>query len=233
MAFNNIESTCPNIFLLWQNHDATCFCEHCRRGKLHHIGHESVQMLREMIVNRLITERQRRANALFEITKTQILYGKQYKDKCLAGTRYTNFKCWAKTQPYYHNYVTGTSVRQKEFTRHCEHINSASICFDKWDTIVSNLTDPRITHINARTLSVENLAHAVTIEWCLYYNSKCGGAPVTGDEENLYLMSDVDDIFRCILQNGILDRINHDPKVAASFGKQLSLRMIRYCRDNS
>ena len=234
MAFFNIETTSPNVFLMSQDHDGTCFCEQCRTARLAGLSTKSIQLLRRDVMNSLPTQKKTKENTLFATTLKEIVAGKEYKNRCLLGTRYSNFASWAKTQPMYHRFSTSNNfARQKEFKDHCKYINDAAICFDNWNTIITNLTDQRITHINARTFPVGNFAHAKSMEWCLSYNIKCGGArpdDIGNVGLDIYNQTDVTRIFRKIVDDGILDQIEHDPKTCASFAHQLSLRMIRYCR---
>ena len=68
-------------------------------------------------------ERETRAMAVFEVTKEQIIIGKLYKDTCMATTHLKYFKCWAKKQPFYAEFVNGDIKQQKEFNDHCKLVN--------------------------------------------------------------------------------------------------------------
>lgn len=237
MAFHNIETTSPNHFLSLQDHDhATCFCERCRSGKLNLLANKTIQRLRRDVLTTLPTQKNVKENSVFETTLQEIVNGKEYKDRCLTGTRYSNFGSWAKKQPMYHRFAHSESyARKKEFTDHCAYINDAAICYENWDEIVSNLTDRRMTHINARSFPVENFAHAKSLEWCLSHNIKCGGKRLDDGQTplDIYNQSDVARIFGKIVDDGILEQMEYDPKTCASFAHQLTLKMIRYCRIKS
>ena len=75
--------------------------------------------------------------------------------------------------------------------------NEAAYCFDKWGLIVGNLTDKRMSSIDAHTFSVSKFYRASNIDWCLEYNEKVrrkersqGGLP--------YSEGQIDDIFQHI-----------------------------------
>ena len=89
-TFNNNETYARNLFLSVQFHDAKCFCMQCRTQKLTDIANanQDFNQLRHQVLNVIPNERQARSDAVFEITKRQILFGKLYKEKCLEGTGY-------------------------------------------------------------------------------------------------------------------------------------------------
>ena len=116
---------------------------------------------------------------------------------------------------------------KKEFERHCADVNEATYCFDNWELIVSNLTDKRMSSIDARTFSVRKFYRASNIDWCLEYNEKVcrkersqGGLP--------YSKGQIDDTFQHIV-SGIFDDIDHDPKLASGIGDRLQRKMTSYC----
>lgn len=164
MAFYNIETKYPNTFLLLKNHDHSCFCNPCRRRRFNAVENSGEQTLRTKLVVGLPNERRARSMAVFEVTKEQIIIGNAYKESCIATTHLKYFKCWAKIQPYYQEFVNGDKTQRKEFDDHCKLVNNASTCFKNWEKIVENLTDRRMTAINARTFSVEQFSNAVSID---------------------------------------------------------------------
>ena len=88
-----------------------------------------------------------------------------------------------------------------------------------------------MTAIDARNFSVQNFADAISIDWCIDYNQKCGRRRGRRGER-LYSREQVDNIFQHIVDSGILSDIDFDEQVAASIGNQLSLKMIAHCRRN-
>ena len=135
MAFYNDETVLPNLFLTEAFHDIRCFCPPCRQRKVAAIADKREASLRQALTEEIPNEREARSCPLFEVTKKQILYGKLYKDVCLANTRYRYFKCWAKRQQAYQPYVNGDRARKVEFDRHCKLVNDAAFCFDNWEKI--------------------------------------------------------------------------------------------------
>ena len=130
--------------------------------------------------------------------------------------------------------MDGSTRSKNEFDEHCDFVNNAASFAENWETIIKNLTDERITNIEAKTLSVECFARAASMSWCLYYNTKCGTRviiPSPSDEET-YSPDDVENVFRCIVNSGVLGKIGHNPIVAASLMKSVTLKVIRHCNDN-
>ena len=164
MAFYNEETRFPNLFLAETLHNAECFCPPCRQRKVAAIDDKREASLHRALVDDIPNERQARSCALFEVTKKQILYGKLYKDICMANSHLTYFKCWAKRQPVYQPFINGDKARKQEFDKHCQLVNEAAYCFENWELIVSNLTDRRMTAIDARSFSVAYFAAAGSID---------------------------------------------------------------------
>ena len=152
-----------------------------------------------------------RLHKLYETTLQKIVYGKAYKLSCLLNTRYKYFKSWAKDQPRF------ARLPMEEFNRICSRVNQASAIYDKWDTIVKNLTDRRMMHIDARRLSIGQLEDAKDFSWCLRHNE---GNRKKGkhDGDTPYPLDKYDQIFQDILRTGIMDDIDHDPSIAAIIG---------------
>lgn len=223
----------PNLFLLEQNHihNENCFCRLCRQRCADAIiGPQRVKdYLRNLITHDLPLEREGQSDAVFKTTKQQIVLGKVYKDECLSDNTYRYFKSWAKQEPVYQPLVNGSNKQQKEFKRHCQHINETSYCFENWEKIVSNLTDSRMTYIDARNFSVHYFYLSASIDWCLEYNEKV--SPKERSRDGLpYSSAQIDDIFHHIVDSGILQDIEHDPRLAAVIGGQLQRKMTSYCR---
>ena len=227
-TFNNNETFARNFFLSVQFHNLECFCLPCRNRKLTDLGNANrdLTLLRHKVVNIIPDERQSKSEAVFEVTKRQIILGKLYKDRCLAGTGLKLFKCWAKKQPYYRPYVEGNNQQKKEFSRHCDLINHAAHAFEHWEKIVENLTHPMIKCIDARCFSVEYFYKAVSFSWCIEYDRKISGGSGKKSDENLYTRADIDDIFQHIVNTGILDDV--DASQASCIGQQLERRCVAY-----
>ena len=152
-----------------------------------------------------------------------------YTKTCLLNTTFKYFRCWAKEQAEYLPLINGTKKQQNEFSRHCCEVNDAAYCFANWEIIVSNLTDQRMAAIDARNFSVHYFREAASIDWCLGYNEKVRRKGKSkGDPP--YSSAKVDDIFNHIINSGILDDIEHDPKLAAGIGEHLQRRLTSYCR---
>ena len=221
----------PNFFMkiIECNTAARCFCEQCRVNKLEQLtllgAQKGIGWLKTTCLDNLPIGRAKRSNKVYETTLQQILRAKAYKQACLQGTGYTYWKPWAKKQPQFQ------MMDPKRFEQDATFIREANYAFDNWDKIVENLTDPRMSSIDARTFSVNYFYRATKIEWCLSYNETVRPkAKLTEDEELPYTQAKMDQIFEYIVGTGILDDINHNPKLAAGIGESLKMRMTRHCR---
>ena len=154
--------------------------------------------------------------------KKLIVQGKAYKEFSLEGTNYKYFKCWAKNQPEFRE------LSEKQLSKFTDKVNEASWVFNNWPVITSNLTDRRITDIDARRLSVNQFYRAGNIDWCLSYNETLRKKGKS--DEPLYPDEKFDEIFNTVLQSGILQDIDHDPKLAAALGERIKMKMITHCR---
>ena len=63
MAFNNIETFQPNLFLRICFHDAACFCPTCRSGKLRAITNRSQASLRRVMITEIPDDRRARCES--------------------------------------------------------------------------------------------------------------------------------------------------------------------------
>jgi len=231
MAFHDMETFNPNFFLLVTQHDATCFCLPCRNRQVQAIGDKREASLRNALLQVIPNERRNRADMLFQETMKQIVYGKLYKDVCMATTTYKLFKCWAKKQPIYIPYAEGNATRRREFNLHCKLVNDAAFVFQHWETIVDNLTDWRMDSIDARTFSVGYFAKAYSINWCVEYNQKVKNRCSKKSDEKHYSKDDINGIFQHILSTGILD--NADMGIASAIGQNIERLCVDYARRNN
>lgn len=219
-----------NLFLLKLDHeDETCFCGECRARRFNEISVEGVVNIKAMCLDILPFGREKKANIVFRTTLLQILYGQAYKEACLAETTYVYWKSWAKTQPEFEYLVNGSDQRKREFDDLASEITEAASVFHSWDKIIENLTDYRMTSIDARTFSVHMFYRAKSIDWCLGYNEKLRKkSKLVG--ELPYSQEKVEDIFTYMINSGIFQDIKHDPKLAAGIGEALQRKMTSHCR---
>ena len=117
----------PNTFLLENTHDSTCFCLQCRQQSYQRVTvlRPDTDWLHDMCVNVLPFGREVRSNVVFSTTLKQIVYGKVYREACLAGTTYVYWKCWAKTQDQFRHMAGGNGNLKKQFERIASDVNDA------------------------------------------------------------------------------------------------------------
>ena len=211
----------PNKFL--SSHvEANCFCGRCRIYRLDiitGIGY-TINELHNLFTRELVEEEEERLDRLYQATIQLIIYGKAYKESCLRNTGYTYFKSWAKTQPEFEHLTT------KNLQKFCDRVKKASTAFDQWDIIVKNLTDIRMTYIDARRFSVAQFWEARSLAWCLNYNENLRPKGKNHGEKS-YPEDKYQLIFQQILNSGILDDIDNDPQIASCIGGRLQSDMVR------
>ena len=218
----------PNLFLhgFPQVHNrviGNCLCETCRPLRLQQIRvRGNLNNLYHGFMNSLPRKEEACLDKLYSNTVQLIVQGKAYKETSLEGTEYRYFKCWAKNQPEFRE------LSEKQFSKFTEKVNEAAWVFDNWTKITANLTDRRLTEIDARRLSINQFYRAGNIDWCLSYNETLRKKRKPDDP--LYSNEKFNGVFNAIVESGILEDINHDPKLAASLGERLKMQMISYCR---
>ena len=105
-------------------------------------------------------EEYRRLNRLFQVTLNSIIKGEAYRQQCLRNTHYNSYGWWMRSQPQYRHLTEAERkrLRHKVRTVHAVYVH--------WETIVRNLTDEGIVFLDARRLSIEQLADAIDLDWC-------------------------------------------------------------------
>ena len=217
----------PNDFLLrlGVHNDVipNCFCVDCRERRLIATRNLTQQRLYHMFSDVLPLRENGNLNKLFENTLKQIVVGSVYKDTALVQSGYRYFKAWAKQENQF------AHLSKKELTLLCNKVNEASSVFSNWDQIVANLTDGRMTQIDARRFSVRQFFLAKSLDWCINYNEILRKKNRRTDEP-LYPADKYAAIFQHIVASGILHDVDHDPQIASVIGSRLQLDMVTYCR---
>ena len=88
----------------------------------------------------------RRLNVLFAQTLRKISVGEAYRTRCMAGTNYSKFGWWMRTQQ---RFLVMTDLERRSFAR---QVNDVHLVYTDWETIVVNLTHPDMVHIDVRKL---------------------------------------------------------------------------------
>ena len=154
----------PNEFLRQETHDDECFCLACRstkyleqfmRNSSTQLGfyHELLEFLRKKSCKRV-----------FKNTLQQIVNGKAYREKCLGEQNlYKYWKPWAKRQNQF------KYMPEEELEAMSRFLSACSSVYDKWSTIVDNLTNPEVSpDIDASTFSVEYFQRASDRNWGVF-----------------------------------------------------------------
>ena len=134
---------------------------------------------------------------------TQIANGKAYHDACLRGSGLKKWKSWANKQKQFKMLLNTMLTRISTFVNHCW------VCYDRWDDIVRNLSDPRFSDIEPSTLSVHYLQQAASRTWCEKYND----AVLTqrGQRGDLLYTSERDEqILQMVVNSGIFGELRYN-----------------------
>ena len=209
----------PNTFLLGHV-EVHCFCQRCRHERYEIIvgNNYTNNRLRQLFTNDLVIEEEEKLDLLHHSTLEKILYGKVFMDSSLnqAGKKY--FRPWAKR-----HYPHLTKEKLDEFV---SNVKRASTAFDKWDTIVENLTDSRLSYIDARRFSVYHFWRARHLTWCITFNEALRSKG-KNDGEKPYPEDKYQLILQQIINSGILSDIENEPQTASCIGGRLQRDMVR------
>ena len=203
-------ATMDNTSLLSNNWTiSTCFCQECRIKRKDHFAEMSLCRMYTCI-NALSGVREIRSERLFENTLNQIANGKAYHDACLRGSGLKKWKSWAKKQDQF------KMLPNTMLTRISTFVNDCRVCYDRWDDIVRNLSDPRFSNIEVSTLSVHYLRESASRTWCERYNDAVRRR--RGQQgDPLYTSERYQQILQMVVNSGIIGELQHNPGYVASF----------------
>ena len=113
---------------------------------------------------------------------------------------------------------------QESRTKFCTMVDRIDAVYTAWDTIVSNLTDPRITHLDARRFSIDSFYRARNLNWYLNENELRRGR---GDTDIVYEEFKYQRILHYIITTGILVDIDHDAVLTSMLGRRLQKNLMQ------
>ena len=206
-------------------HVSHCFCLTCRAERKTEL--EQCQLSMHELFNtafgRLLRREEVQLNALFRNTLKRIVMLKVYHDKCIqsAHGRYSRWGAWARTQP---QFARGR-ISEKYFKRISSDVRQACFVYAGWDNIVRNLTDPRITNIDVRKLSINQLYRFRNMANCIDYNESLR-TPGT-NEDPAYPEYKLQNIMRFINDTGIIEDVDEDPSRVTMIGRRIQSEMTR------
>ena len=160
---------------------------------------------------------------VFFTTLKQIANGKAYYDVCMRGTRLKKWKSWAKKQDAFQRMPDATLNKIAKF------VNDCRVCYERWDDIVRNLTDPLFSNIDASTLSVHYLRRASGRNWCIKYNDALKTRSAQ-EGDPLYSPARYREILQMVVNTGIIGELDHNPRYVASFFGRIQSDAIALAR---
>lgn len=226
MASNNFFLVPTGIHSHRNNYDDDCFCEFCRNLRV--VSNSSMELLElYRLFNRTLPGEQNvHLHNYHRGVLEEISAGKTFKNLALADGQYLYLKCWAKNRAPWKDWD------KKDLDKFCQKVNIAALVYEKWDVIVSNLTDSRMTEIDARNFSMNMFYEARDITWCLNYNEQMRLRKSDGEKLNLYSEDLYQSVKNHILNCGILAGMSrpNDPHIAAMMMKRLSKEVVGACK---
>ena len=216
----------PNDFLLEESHGDSCFCLACRSTRYleEYVANTSV----ELGFNNDLLEflRNKKCKRVFTNTLKQIVNGKAYKEKCLANqVVYKYWKSWAKQQPQF------KFMPEEDLASLSRFLSACSSVYDKWSTIVENLTNPDLSSdIDASTFSVEYFQRAIDPKWCQQQNALARRRVNRKEGFDLYDKEKLDQIIAYIISTGILEELEYRGGYVADLGSRLTQALLCYAQ---
>ena len=187
-------------------HMESCFCATCRNSEVDDTLYRrnmSAQMLHTAFVTTLTQTRETMLDMQFEVTKQEIVIGYSFKKRCLEGTGYLSFGCWIANAPI----MAHLSDVEKDVL--CDKISVITTVFEKWETIVENLTRPSMQVIDARKYSIYQFSRAVNYNWCVRQRNELL-QKIRGDVQNTYYCQvKFRQIMDLVESSGILNDVAH------------------------
>ena len=199
-----------------------CFCCRCRQNKVARFSTMPTDEIYTFI-RTLGNVREMNLERVFFTTLKQIANGKAYHDACLRGTRFKKWKAWAKKQDYF------KGMPDTKLTKIANFVNDCRVCYERWDDIVKNLTDPKFSNIDASTLSVHYLRRASSRNWCTKYNDSLAIRRVQQGDP-LYSPARYQEILQMVVNTGIIGELDHNPRYVASFFGRIQSDAIAIAR---
>lgn len=212
-----------NLLLLEANCASNlCFCQICRQSKRARFAAMSIDEMYGFITT-LSNVREINSERVFFTTLKQIAHGKTYYDACMLGTRLTKWKSWAKKQDVFKR------LPNAMLSKIASYVNDCRVCYERWDDIVRNLTDPMLSNIDASTLSVHYLRRASGRNWCIKYNESLKIHRVQQGDP-LYSQARYREILQMVVNTGIIGELDHNPRYVASFFSRIQSDAIAIAR---
>ena len=163
-----------------------------------------MQMLHRVYFTSLTRTQEEMLDVQFEFTKEEIILGYCYKTKCLQGTGYTNFGSWLANS----NSPTFANISPPDRDKICERIGHVTTVYERWETIVENLTMPSMAVIDPRRFSVYQLSRAVGINWCVRTRNNMLQRRGSLPPNSYYDQAKFQQIMDVVRSSGILDDVS-------------------------
>ena len=216
-----------NRFLFRRNcTQSFCFCEQCRQNKVERYAAMPIYDMYKYI-SVLGNVREIGSERVFTTTLQQIANGKAYYDACMSRTRLKQWKSWAKKQDVFKR------LPKTMLSRLANYVNDCRVCYERWDDIVRNLSDPMFSNIDASTLSVNHLRRASGRNWCIQQNESLRVARAVQRGDPFYSPARYQEILQMVVNTGIIGELQHNPSYVASFFGRIQSDAIAIARRTS
>ena len=211
-------------------HTEHCFCGRCRNAEVDKTLYRrnlSAQTLHTAFFATLTQSRETMLDLQFELTKEEIIIGYCFKRRCLEGTGYLSFGAWIANAPM----MAHLTDVEKDVVS--DKISVVTTVFEKWDTIVENLTRPSMQVIDARKYSIYQFSRAINYNWCVRQRNELLRKG-RGDVENTYYSQDkFREIMDLVESSGILTDVAHCRDQARLLANQFRDEVLALCNPDN
>ena len=222
----------PNTILTTQlrndgTHKSICFCVTCRERKMNTLAANlTFEQVHRLFFQVQASLEDAAAENLLQTTLERIAAGESFRKLCLSRRYnphgYTSFGVWLNRH---------TNRTEQERKKICMQMTEVKMINAHWEEIVTNLTDRRMTHVDARRFTINKFYRAININFCL--NQQRLNGPQTTPVEIIqeYDEQKFQDIMALVCSSGILDDVSYCPDQAKLIVKRFRKEINNLCKE--
>ena len=112
----------------------------------------------------------------------------------------------------------------------CGKVSKVKMICDDWEFIVRNLTDPRMTHVDARRFGIRQFYKARSIDFCLDQQRIYGPKEQTEPENQEFSEHKYQEVKNSIVTTNILSDVSHSKEQGKLLSTRLKIDIDRMCQ---
>ena len=222
----------PNTILIPQlrpdgTHRNICFCLSCRERKMNTVATNfTFEETHRLFFHGQALLENAAAENLLQVTLDRIAAGESFRRLCLSQrynpNRYTSFGVWLN------NHTNRTETERRKI---CNQMTEVKMICAQWADIVTNLTDARMTHVDARRFTINKFYRAINFNFCL--NQQRLNGPQANRVETIQEFNEqkLQDIIALVRNSGILDDVSYCPDQAKLMIKRFRKEINALCKE--